>query len=81
MSEEAKVDERVEYLRGRIQVAFKHLKADRIEKGFSAQESMYVVRPLWLAQCLGWRRGFLVGAVFTRSSVLLPLATVHFVLQ
>jgi hypothetical protein len=39
---EQKVDDRVEFLRGRVASAFKHLKADRVDKGFNAPESMYV---------------------------------------
>jgi len=38
--EEKKADDRVDYLRGRVQAAFKHMKADRIEKGFGSQESL-----------------------------------------
>lgn len=45
MSDEGpKIDDRVEYVRGRVQAAFKHLKADRIEKGFTATESLCVTR-------------------------------------
>ena len=37
-----KIDDRVEYVKSRVMVAFKHLKADKIEKGFMATESLYV---------------------------------------
>ena len=45
--DEKKADDRIDYLRGRILGAFKHLKADRIEKGFNAPESMCV---RWVAR-------------------------------
>jgi hypothetical protein len=38
---ERKADDRFDWLRARVTNAFKNLKQDRIDKGLSAQESMY----------------------------------------
>lgn len=38
--EGVKIDDRIDYLRGKVTAAFKHVKADRIEKGFNAPESL-----------------------------------------
>jgi hypothetical protein len=48
--EERKADDRAEFIRARVANAFKHLKADRIDKGFYATESMCV--PAWVVVAL-----------------------------
>lgn len=40
MSEEVAKDARVDFLKGKVAAAFKYVKADRLEKGFYAPESM-----------------------------------------
>ena len=61
--DEKKADDRIDYLRGRILGAFKHLKADRIEKGFNAPESMCV---RWVARAARCRADVRCGAALRR---------------
>jgi hypothetical protein len=51
--EERKADDRAEFIRARVANAFKHLKADRIDKGFYATESM-CVPGVALLRCFRW---------------------------